>query len=177
MSNTRQAAETSRLRAPLFFAIMTALIVLEGLTSGWNSALGILNMGLISAIMALGVNMQWGYAGLFNAGAMGFVALGGLAPVLISMPPTQGAFKAGGFGLIVAFIIAIVAVLAAVWLYKRLRGLARGLAVAAVLIVGFFAYRFFFDPAVSAIEAINPSAAGNLGGLGQKLLMTEFFHL
>ncbi|KEP71501.1 branched-chain amino acid ABC transporter permease [Thioclava dalianensis] len=172
MSNTRQAAETSRLRAPLFFAIMTALIVLEGVTSGWNSALGILNMGLISAIMALGVNMQWGYAGLFNAGAMGFVALGGLAPVLISMPPTQGAFKAGGFGLIVAFIIAAIAVLAAVWLYKRLHGLARGLAVAAVLIVGFFAYRFFLDPAVSAIEAINPSAAGNLGGLGLPTLIS-----
>jgi ABC-type branched-subunit amino acid transport system permease subunit len=28
----------------------------------WNT-LTIFNMGLISAIMALGVNMQWGYAG------------------------------------------------------------------------------------------------------------------
>ena len=27
---------------------------------------------LISAIMALGVNMAWGYAGLFNVGIMGF---------------------------------------------------------------------------------------------------------
>jgi ABC-type branched-subunit amino acid transport system permease subunit len=53
----------------------------------WTLALTILNMSLISAIMALGVNMQWGYAGLFNVGIMGFTALGGLAVVLIAMPP------------------------------------------------------------------------------------------
>ena len=56
---------------------------LEALTGGWNTALGILNMGLISAILALGVNIQWGYAGLFNVGIVGFVAIGGLAPVLV----------------------------------------------------------------------------------------------
>ena len=174
MSTSRQAdtAAGGRLRAPLFFAIMAALIVLEGMTSGWNSALGILNMGLLSAIMALGVNMQWGYAGLFNAGAMGFVALGGLAPVLIAMPPTQGAFKAGGFGILAAFAVAAIAVIAAVWLYRNLKGATRGLAVAVVLIVGFFTYRWLFDPAVDAIEAINPSAAGNLGGLGLPTLVS-----
>ncbi|KFE35353.1 branched-chain amino acid ABC transporter permease [Thioclava atlantica] len=172
MSTARQPGEASRLRAPLFFAIMTALIVIEGLTSGWNSALGIVNMGLLSAIMALGVNMQWGYAGLFNAGAMGFLALGGIAPVLISMPPTPGAFAAGGFAIMAAFAVAIIAVLAAIWLYRNLAGRARALAVAGVLIAGFFLYRAIFDPAVSAIEAINPSAAGNLGGLGLPTLVS-----
>jgi ABC-type branched-subunit amino acid transport system permease subunit len=34
-------------------------------------------MSLISAIMALGVNIQWGYAGLFNVGVMGFTASAG----------------------------------------------------------------------------------------------------
>ena len=29
--------------------------------------------------MAMGVNLQWGYAGLFNVGVMGFAAVGGLA--------------------------------------------------------------------------------------------------
>ncbi len=32
--------------------------------------------------MALGVNIQWGYAGLFNVGTMAFAALGGLAAAL-----------------------------------------------------------------------------------------------
>ena len=48
-----------------------------------NLALTILNMGLISAIMSLGVHLQWGFAGLCNVGVMGFVALGGLAAVLV----------------------------------------------------------------------------------------------
>ncbi len=71
----------------LLFALMALLIIGTGFVQSWNSALFILNMGLISAIMALGVNLQWGFAGLFNVGVMGFVALGGLAVVLTSMPP------------------------------------------------------------------------------------------
>ncbi|OZO45770.1 hypothetical protein CGU37_27610, partial [Pseudomonas fluorescens] len=66
----------------LLFAIVGILILGTGVLQSWNSALLILNMGLISAIMALGVNLQWGFAGLFNVGVMGFVALGGLATVL-----------------------------------------------------------------------------------------------
>jgi ABC-type branched-subunit amino acid transport system permease subunit len=56
----------------------------------------LLNMCIISAIMALGVNIQWGYAGLFNVGTMGFAALGGLAAMLVSVPPVAGAWQAGG---------------------------------------------------------------------------------
>ena len=55
------------------FAAMALLILLTGFLQSWNSALLILNMGLISAIMSLGVNLQWGFAGLFNVGVMGFV--------------------------------------------------------------------------------------------------------
>ena len=61
------------LRAPLLFALVALLMVGTGLVQGWNSALLIVNMGLVSAILALGVNLQWGFAGLFNVGVMGFV--------------------------------------------------------------------------------------------------------
>jgi branched-chain amino acid transport system permease protein len=37
--------------------------------------------------MAIGVNIQWGYAGLFSTGIVGSVALGGLAVVLVSAKP------------------------------------------------------------------------------------------
>ena len=80
MATNRQAASSSsRWRAPLLFAVLAGLFVLEGtvrnsLFSGsWNTSLAILNMGLISAITALGVNMQWGYAGLFNVGVVGYL--------------------------------------------------------------------------------------------------------
>ena len=71
---------------------MAVLLVGTGLVMGWNYTLTVVNMGLISAIMALGVNLQWGFAGLFNVGVMGFVALGGLAAVLVSMPPVAAAW-------------------------------------------------------------------------------------
>mmetsp|Transcript_2569 Transcript_2569/g.4430 ORF Transcript_2569/g.4430 Transcript_2569/m.4430 type:complete len:95 (+) Transcript_2569:1-285(+) len=73
------------------FALVAALFLGTGFVQSWNTALTIFNMGLISCIMALGVNMQWGYAGLFNVGVMGFVALGGLATVLVSVDPVPEA--------------------------------------------------------------------------------------
>lgn len=172
--STRQpdAASGGKLRAPLLFAVMAALILFEGFTSGWNSALVILNMGIISAIMALGLNLQWGYAGLFNSGVVGFTALGGLAPVLISMPPTPGAMSSGGWQILAALIFAAAVLVGAVWLNRRLKGLGKGLAIVALLIVGFFLYRAIFDPAVSRVQAINPAAQGYLGGLGLPTLIS-----
>ena len=75
----------------ILYLIMISLILLVGFVQSWNVALLILNMCIISSIMSLGVNIQYGYAGLFNLGIMGFVALGGLATVIISAPPVYEA--------------------------------------------------------------------------------------
>ncbi len=155
----------------LLFAAVAALIVGTGFMQSWNSALGLLNMGLISAIMALGVNLQWGFAGLFNVGVMGFVALGGLAVVMTSMPPVTEAWAAGGLRVMAALAFGAATIVATVFAYKRLVGRARTVAVLAILIGGFFIYRALFDPAVEAIEAINPAATGYLGGLGLPVLL------
>jgi hypothetical protein len=79
-------------KAAVLFALVAVLYIGTGFVQSWNTALSILNMGLISAIMALGVNIQWGYAGLFNVGVMGFTALGGLAAVLVASDPVEGAW-------------------------------------------------------------------------------------
>ena len=65
---------TSSMRGPICFAIMGALLMIVGFGQSWSVALSIINLCLISSIMALGLNMQWGYAGLFNVGVMGFAA-------------------------------------------------------------------------------------------------------
>ena len=154
------------------FALVGALIVLTGFMQSWNSALQILNMGLISAIMALGVNLQWGFAGLFNVGVMGFVALGGLATVLVATDPVPEAWKAGGPGILIALLMGAGTIVLAAVAYKKLpKGAARTLALLAILIVGFLAYRWVFDPSVEGVEAINPAAQGNLGGLGLPVLL------
>ncbi|MCX7888464.1 MAG: branched-chain amino acid ABC transporter permease [Rhodobacteraceae bacterium] len=154
------------MRAAVLFALVGLLFLLEALTGSWNTMLGIFNMALVSAIMALGVNMQWGYAGLFNVGIVGFVALGGLAPVLISIPPNHEALAAGGWRIPVALLVGVLAIIAAILVYGRTRGRLRGIAVTAILIGGFVLYRAIFDPAVEIVETTNPSFAGNIGGLG-----------
>ena len=73
-------------RCWLVFALLAMLILLTGFVQSWSGALSLLTVGLISAVIALGLNVQWGYAGLFNAGVMGFSAIGALACVMVSMP-------------------------------------------------------------------------------------------
>ena len=158
-------------RHALLFVLVFALIALTGFLQSWNLALAILNMGLVSAVMALGVNLQWGYAGLFNVGVMGFVALGGLGAVLVSVPPVGAAWSAGGLRLLGALALGAGAIALAALVWRRMRpGKARGLALAVVLLAGFFAFRAVFDGAVAAIEAVDPAATGYLGGLGLPIL-------
>lgn len=154
------------------FAIVGGLILLTGFMQSWNAALLILNMGLISAVMAIGVNLQWGFAGLFNVGVMGFVALGGLAAVLVSMPPTPAAWAAGGAGVVAGLVLGGVTVAAAVVLLKRMQpGAARNFALIALLVGGFFLYRAVLDPSVEAVEKVDPAITGYLGGLGLPVIL------
>ena len=160
-------------RDTLLFAVVFGLIIATGFMSSWNSAMFILNMGLISAIMALGVNIQWGYAGLFNIGIMGFVALGGLGAVLVSMPPVNDAWAAGGGRLLLSLVVAIAAIIGAIVMWRKMpAGRQRNLSVAAIVIIGFILFRQLFDPAVAAIEAVNPAGTGYLGGLGLPVLIS-----
>ncbi|MBR9649874.1 branched-chain amino acid ABC transporter permease [Thalassovita aquimarina] len=154
------------------FGLVAVLILLTGFMQSWNTALQILNMGLISAIMALGVNLQWGFAGLFNVGVMGFVALGGLATVLVSTRPIPEAWSAGGFGILLGLVLGAATIVAAILAYTRMaKGKGRTLAMLVILVGGFFLYRWVFDPAVGAVEAINPASQGNIGGLGLPVLL------
>jgi branched-chain amino acid transport system permease protein len=163
---------TRTLPPPVLFAIVAALFVATGVMQSWNVSLTILNMALISAIMALGVNMQWGYAGLFNVGIMGFVALGGLAAVLIGMQPVPEAWAAGGPRLLLGLVTGAATVVAAVLAWKALPpGRGRTLILLAILVGGFALYRFVFDPAKLAVEAVNPATSGYLGGLGLPVIL------
>ena len=101
------------------YSIMMGLIILVGIFQSWNIALSIFNLCLISAVMTMGANIQWGYAGLINFGIMGFTALGGLAAVLISVDPVQEAWSAGGFNILISFSLIIAMVLAVSYILKN----------------------------------------------------------
>ena len=163
---------TLNIRNIALFALVGFLIVFEGMTASWNTALGILNMGLISAILALGVNMQWGYAGLFNVGVVGFVALGGLAPVLISTAPVTEVWTlSGAYRIIGALLLGVATIALAIMLNRRLAGRQRLVAMLVVLIGGFFLFRAVFDPGVDVVEAFKPATYSNIGGLGLPVLL------
>ena len=156
----------------LYFVAIAALIIITGMVQSWNSALLILNMGLISAVMALGVNLQWGFAGLFNVGVMGFVALGGLAAVLVSTDPVSEAWNAGGLRILFALAVGTGIIGATIIAYRRITATRpRVIAMVTILGLGFFLYRALLDPAVQAVEAVNPALQGNLGGLGLPIIL------
>ena len=162
-----------RLRPLSYFLLMALLLVAVGMGQSWSVSLSVLNLCLISAIMALGVNMQWGYAGLFNVGIMGFAALGGLAAMLVSKAPVKAAWVAGGLGLFGSLGVLLLTIGLGVFFRKIIvhRKILM-LATVALCIASFFLIRFFFDPATEAIEAINASKEGYLGGLGFPVLFS-----
>ncbi|AUN95951.1 branched-chain amino acid ABC transporter permease [Pseudazoarcus pumilus] len=65
-----------------------------------NYALFILVLVGIYGLMALGLNVQWGLGGLFNAGIAGFFAIGAYASAILTSPALPG--RVGGFELPVA---------------------------------------------------------------------------
>ena len=167
MAEHHPDAKSTTTRNLLLFAAVGLLFVATGILQSWNLSLQILNIGILSAIMALGVNMQWGYAGLFSTGIMGSVALGGLAVVLISAQPVPQGWAAGGPALLFSLALGAATIAFAAVVYgKMAKGRTRNLTVAAILLVGFIVFRAIFDTASVAVEAFNPATAGHLGGLG-----------
>ncbi len=161
------------LRGPLAFAVMAALLVAVGIGQSWSVSLAILNLCLISAIMALGLNIQWGYAGLFNAGVMGFAALGGVAAVLVSEPVFPEAWAVGGAGVVASLAVAAVTAWIVVRVRRRMRpSWLRGAVTVALSVGGYAAMRALYDPATDAIESLDPARAGNIGGLGLPIILS-----
>ena len=163
---------TDNIKTYLLFAAVFLLIVITGFIQSWNSALFILNMGLISAVMSLGVILQWGIAGLLNVGIMGFVGLGGLATVLISMQPVPEAWNAGGPRILAGLLFGVLTITLSVWVYKKIKNARwRFISILIFLVCSFFVYKSILTPGVVAVEAVNPAATGYLGGLGLPVLL------
>ena len=99
-------------------AIMVSLFIFVGFIQGWSVSLVILNMCIISAIMTMGVNISWGYAGVINFGVMGFLAMGGLAAVIVSYPPIREAWQVGGAGLGISLILLAMLVFVVMYINK-----------------------------------------------------------
>ena len=155
------------------YSIMVFLIILVGIFQSWSIALTILNYCLISAVMTMGANIQWGYAGLINFGIMGYTALGGLAVVLVSVAPVGEAWQAGGLSLIICLLIIFAMIfLIRLTLKKVIKSKKRNYLIAAIIVFGLVLLKLISTPAIESIEAIEPSKTGFLGGLGMPILFS-----
>ena len=138
MSNTRKAVFS--------FSIMFLLLLAVGFGQSWNVMLAIFNLCLISAVMSLGLNIQWGYAGLFNAGVMASTAVGGLAAVLVSYSPVAKAWNAGGTEIGMAFLFLVGTVLGAILIWKWIKpGRLRTVALTLFLVLGYALMSFYYE--------------------------------
>ena len=110
---------TNLSRIKILYTLMVIILATVGIFQSWNLALTIFNLCLISSIMTLGINIQWGNAGIVNFGVMGFAALGGLANIIISMPPTLNAWDAGGDIIIIGLMVFISSIIFSIILFKK----------------------------------------------------------
>lgn len=92
---------------------------MEILVGYGNYAIALATMIGIYAIMAVGLNIQWGLTGLFNLGIAGFFAVGAYASAILTTSET--AKHLGGFGLpvILAWPLAMAAAALIAWAVAR----------------------------------------------------------
>ena len=158
------------------FAVMGMMIILVGVFQSWGVALSILNLCLISAVMSMGVNIQWGFAGLINFGVMGFLAIGGLATVLISVPPVIEAWSAGGLGILFSGVFIILTVLIVFVINKKFYNFKyKNYLVFIIIIFSIPLLKIFSGPSISKIESINAATSGFLGGMNLPIIFSWFF--
>ena len=155
------------------YSIMMLLIILVGIFQSWSIALTIFNYCMISAVMTMGANIQWGYAGLINFGIMGYTALGGLAVVLVSVAPVPEAWSAGGINMLACLGLIILMILSVRYILKNIqKSNKRNYYVAGVIIIGLILIKIISGPAIEQIEAVDPAKTGFLGGLGMPVLFS-----
>ena len=157
------------------FTIMGFLLLIVGILQSWGVAFSILNLCLISAVMSMGVNIQWGFAGLINFGVMGFLAIGGLATILVSVPPVIESWNVGGLGIIFSLLFLIFIIFLCLFINKRFSNAKYKYQIIFLIVVLTIpAVKLISGPSIKLIESINPAAQGYLGGLGLPIILSWF---
>jgi branched-chain amino acid transport system permease protein len=156
------------------FSIMALLFIFVGIFQSWGFALSILNLCLISAVMSMGVNIQWGFSGLINFGVMGFLAIGGLATVLVSVPPVYEAWHAGGKGILLSGIFLILIIYVIFLINKKIKFKYKNYLIFTLVILLIPLMKFISGPSIDAIESIDAATSGYLGGLNLPIIFSWF---
>ena len=158
----------------LAFGVMALLLIMVGFVQSWGVALAILNLCLISAVMSMGVNIQWGYSGLINFGVMGFLAIGGLATIIVSVPPVNEAWAAGGLGIIFSGLILFVLITSIFYVHRKFQSKYKNYLLFFLVISVIPMMKLAAGPSISAIESIDAATSGFLGGFDLPIILSWF---
>jgi branched-chain amino acid transport system permease protein len=154
-------------RAIGLYAALVVLILAISVGTGAPYTVRLLAEAMAYALIALGLNIQWGYGGLFNFGIMGFMMVGGAAVTFVSYPINGTFWHSDGPNLLLrALIAALIGAILVIGARQSGRiGVKGGWRVLLSVIAWFIAYLLFrsqMDPAASYIV----QHAGFIGGLG-----------
>ena len=156
------------------FGVMGLLLIMVGFLQSWGVALAILNLCLISAVMSMGVNIQWGYSGLINFGVMGFLAIGGVATIIVSVPPVNEAWAAGGFGILFSGLILLVLITSIFYVHRKFQSQYKNYLLFFIVISVIPMMKLAAGPSISAIESIDAATSGFLGGFDLPIILSWF---
>jgi branched-chain amino acid transport system permease protein len=83
-------------------------------------ALSLLTMGGIYSVLALGLNVQWGFTGLFNAGIAGFFAVGAYVQAILTTPIYRDHLGGYNWPIPLAMLVAMVMSAAVAWVVAKI---------------------------------------------------------
>lgn len=159
-------------RTIVLYAGLVLLFVVVELALGAAFTARLCVEAMAYALIALGLNVQWGYGGLFNFGVMGFLMIGGMAVTSVSAPLNIKFWNSDGPVLLLEAIgAAAIGALIIIAAHRAGRiGIKGRWGTALKVIAWALAYVLFrsrIDPAATYIE----SHAGWMGGLGLPVLL------
>lgn len=150
----------------LFGALMAAILAVYALMGAAYSTRMLVEAACY-AILALGLTIQWGYAGQFNAGVMGFVALGGFCAMLFSVPVNDafwGTELPGELGRVLLYGVAATFLVVGASRLDRL-GVPRKLRTLIAVVLALVLYLVVISQLREVTSQIQ-SQAGFIGGFG-----------
>jgi len=154
-------------RQLLLFAGLVLLVILVFAGMGSAYTVRMLVEASCYIVIALGLNIQWGYAGLFNAGIMGFIALGGYMAMLFSYPVNPVFWHSSGAAALLGvggrLLLGLASIAALTQVHRLGVGRCwRNVLLTIAAIATYVAFLAAINPAADMIE----EQSGFIGGLG-----------
>ncbi|MCP4316079.1 MAG: branched-chain amino acid ABC transporter permease [Hyphomicrobiales bacterium] len=162
----------SIMRDVVLFTGLAMLVAFIFLSQGTVYSLRMMVEAGCYAIIALGLTIQWGYAGLFNVGVMGFIAAGAASSMLISFPQNPEFWNSAGPALVGIFIVKLIACGVALWAASKsprwgVGPILRALLIVVAIAISYVVLSEHMDEMSKEIE----QASGWIGGLGLPVIV------